>query len=357
MSRARKKNRHRHPPGTPPGTIAIDPQSPRPQLRVMAYGPSGFVERDITDLAELANLRAASAVLWLDVQGLGDAAIVEALGSVFGLHRLALEDVVNVHQRSKVEVYEGNVFVVVRQPEAERPLVTEQVSLFLGSDFVLSFQDRPGDCFDPVRARLRREGPIRSRGADYLLYALVDATVDSWFPVLERYGEALETAEDTILGSPRQRVIGEVHELRRDFLALRRAVWPLRDALGVLYRDSTPLISADTRVYLRDCYDHSVQIIDLLENSRELSAELTDLYLSMVSYRMNAVMKVLTIISTIFLPLSFIAGVYGMNFDTSISRWNMPELGWPFGYPLVLGLMAGIAVGFLLYFRRKGWLG
>jgi magnesium transporter len=325
-------------------------------VRFIAYGDEHLEEGELADLSALPVLRERFRVLWLDVQGLGNAALIESIGALFGLHRLALEDVVNVHQRAKVEVYDGNVFVVLRMPEGRQPLTTEQLALFVGPNFVVTFQEREGDCFDPVRARIRRGGPIRAYGPDYLMYAIIDATVDNWFPVLESYGEALEDLESAILVGPGRDTIQQIHRLRRDLLALRRAVWPLRDALGILYRESTPLVHAETRVYLRDCYDHSVQIIDLLENGRDLAAELTDLYLSMISNRMNEVMKVLTIISTIFLPLSFIAGVYGMNFDTGASRWNMPELLWPLGYPLALGMMLLTALAMLYFFWRRGWL-
>jgi magnesium transporter len=235
-------------------------------------------------------------------------------------------------------------------------LATEQLSLFLGQGFVVTFQERVGDCFDPVRARLRKGGPIRTRGPDYLTYALIDALVDSWFPVLEQHGERLEDLEDEILVHPARRTIARIHELRRDLMALRRAVWPLRDALGALCRDPTPLIAGETRTYLRDCYDHAVQIIDLLESGRELSADLTDAYLSNINNRMNEIMKVLAVIATIFLPLSFIASVYGMNFHTDKSPWNMPELAWRFGYPFALGLMVLTVIGMLFFFWRRGWL-
>ncbi len=352
----KRRRKRRLPPGTPPGILNIDPSAPRPQIRFIAYGDEHLEEGELQDLAAIPDLRARFKVVWLDVQGLGDGTLIESAGRLFGLHRLALEDVVNVHQRAKVELYEGNLFVVLRMPEGEQPLTTEQLSMFVGGSFVVTFQERVGDCFDPVRARLRRGGPIRSFGPDYLMYALIDATVDNWFPVLERYGEALEDLESEILARAGRDTIQQIHRLRRDMLGLRRAVWPLRDALGVLYRDTTPIVQAETRVYLRDCYDHAVQIIDLLENGRDLAAELTDLYLSMVSNRMNEVMKVLTIISTIFLPLSFIAGVYGMNFEPDASRWNMPELRWPFGYAFALGVMALTALAMVLYFWRKGWL-
>jgi magnesium transporter len=294
-------------------------------------------------------------VVWVDVAGLGDATVIEAIGNLFGLHRLALEDVVNVHQRAKVEPYDTNLFFVARMPDARTENPSEQISFFLGDRWVITFQERAGDDFGSVRARLRRGGRLRGMGSDYLLYALIDSCVDAWFPVIETFGERLEHLEDGILERSRRDTIDQIYGIRRELLELRRSVWPLRDALGALYRDPTVLISTDTRVYLRDCYDHAVQIIDLVENNREIAANLTDLYLSAASNRMNEVMKILTIISTIFLPLSFIAGVYGMNFDTG-KPLNMPELKWWFGYPFALGLMAATALGLLVFFRRKGWM-
>ncbi len=358
MSRRKRSKDHvtRLPPGTPPGTLNVRPDAGTPVLHAIGYGAEALEELQVTDLGALGALRERHAVTWLNVVGLGDATVIEAVGKLFGLHRLALEDVVNVHQRAKVDVYEGNVFFVTRCPEPGERLSTDQLGMFLGSNFVITFQERPGDAFDTVRQRLRRGGPIRSYGPDYLAYALIDAAVDSWFPVLERYGERLEDMEDAILTNPGRGVMREIHELRRDLLLLRRVVWPLRDALGVLYRDHNPLVREGTRVYLRDCYDHAVQIIDLLENGREIAAELTDVYLSNVSNRMNEIMKVLTIISTVFLPLSFIASLYGMNFHTDKSPWNMPELAWYFGYPFALGLMGAIVVVMMIYFWRKGWL-
>lgn len=349
-----------HPPGTPPGTLGIDPHAPKPVLTATAFGPDGVIEQTIQTIDELPELRKRFPILWLDVSGLGDAEVITGVGTLFGLHRLALEDVVHLHQRAKVEQYDQHFYIVVREPE---PRTTgadgwraEQISFFLGRDFVITFQETAGDSFDPVRNRLRRGGPIRSRGADYLAYALIDAAVDSWFPVLEDVGERIDTLEDKVLADQRKGLVAEIHQLRRELLAFRRAVWPLRDSLGMLYRDPSPLIKDETRIYLRDCYDHAVQIIDLVENYREMVGDLTDVYLTSVSNRMNEVMKVLTVISTIFLPLSFIAGVYGMNFDRGSSPLNMPELGWKFGYFFALFLMVATALGLLAYFWRRGWL-
>jgi len=350
--------RRRTPPGTTPGTVKTDPEAERPVIRVISFGPDDLKEEETEDLDALSGLVGKRPVTWVDVQGLGDAKTIRRLGEIFHLHPLALEDVVNTHQRAKVEDYDEHLFVVVRMLTEGEQLDTEQMSLFVGPNFVLTFQERAGDRLGPVRRRLRQgKGRIRQLGADYLAYALLDAVVDAYFPVLEQYGEALDALDAQISTRPSPDTVIQVHQMRSDLLLLRRAIWPFRDGIGELLRDSSPLISEETRFYLRDCYDHTLQIIDLVETCREMCSDLRDYYLSAVSNRMGEVMKVLTIMATIFIPLSFIAGVYGMNFDTHVSAWNMPELRWPLGYPLALGLMAAVAGAQLWYFWRRGWLG
>jgi magnesium transporter len=301
-------------------------------------------------------------VTWVDVQGLGDVETVRALGDRFDLHGLALEDVINVHQRPKVELYENHVFIVTRMvggPATDGGGAdTEQVAMFLGADFLLTFQERSGDCFEPVRERLRHAGGrIRAARADYLAYTLIDAVIDGYFPVLEGYGERVERLEDAVTARPDAALVAQIHALKRDLLTLRRAIWPQREMVNALIRDESSLVAEPTRLYLRDCYDHAIQLMDMIETYREIASGLVDLHLSSFSARLNEVMKVLTIIATIFIPLSFITGLYGMNFDPSASRWNMPELGWRYGYPFALGLMGVVAIGLLVYFRRKGWIG
>jgi magnesium transporter len=357
-SKLRRKRFHkRTPAGASPGTLIADPQAPRPRMNVIAYGPDGLVERAIEDPESLRPLLASDSIVWLNVDGLGDADTIVAVGKVFGLHRLALEDVINVTQRPKLEDYGDHTFLVARMIEWVDHLETDQLSLFLGRNFVVTFQEKAGDPFDPVRARIRGgKGIIRSRGPDYLAYALVDATIDEYFPVLEKCGERLETLEDRILVSPSPDDIPDVHEIKRDLLTLRRAVWPMRETLSLLLRETESLVEKETRFYLNDCYDHTVQIMDLVETYREIASSLVEMYLSSLSNRLNEVMKVLTMIATIFIPLTFIVGVYGMNFDT---RWpaNMPELRWKYGYVACLLFMVAVTIGLVLYFRRRGWLG
>jgi magnesium transporter len=361
VSPARKHRHHRRrtPPGSPPGTLVADPHSPHPTIRIFAYGPDDLVEQEVNDLQQVQDFLDKWPVLWVDVEGLGHVETIRELGEMFSLHRLALEDVLNVHQRPKVESYGDYHFIVTRMARLNEHVDTEQLTLFLGENFVLTFQEgQPGDCLDAIRQRIRQKrGRIRDAGLDYLAYALLDAVVDGYFPILEEYGERLETLEDEIVTHPSSNTVARIHEIRRDLLTLRRAMWPQREVFNALLREEMEMVTNETRLYLRDCYDHTTQIIDLVETYRELGADLTDVYLSSISNRTNEIMRVLTVIATIFIPLTFIAGVYGMNFNTSTSPWNMPELNWYWGYPFVFTLMTVIAVGQLAFFRRRGWLG
>jgi len=342
----------------PPGTLIEPEGAPEPVVSVVAYDQTRLVERTLRDPDELPALLREYQVVWVNVNGLGDAALMHQLGEIFGLHSLALEDVLNTRHRPKAEAYDDNLFVVTRMAQIRGDaLDVEQVSLFLGKRFVVSFQERPGDCFAPVRERIRKGGTrVRFMGADYLAYALIDAIVDAYFPVLEHYSERLNDAEDAVVADPENHTVEHIHALKRDFQVLRHGIWPFREALRDL-SDEMPFIREETKLFLRDCHDHVIQIVDILETFRERAAGLNDLYLSSLSNRMNEVMKVLTIIATIFIPLSFIAGVYGMNFNPQVSPLNMPELQWYLGYPFALGIMALVAVGLLYYFRRKGWIG
>jgi magnesium transporter len=339
-------------PGASPGTVAVRLDAKRPVVRVMAYGPDELLEHQVDDLERLPEYCAKSGVTWVNIDGLGDAATIERIGELFGLHALALEDVVNVHQRVKVEEYGDHLFIVARMVSFNGGLDTEQISMFLGENFMLTFQERSGDCLDPVRERLRRgRGRIRKGGADYLLYASLDAIVDAYFPVVDAYGERLEMLDDTISSQHAPRKMHDVHEIRSELMVIRRAIRPMRDALLALMPDPTEIVKEETHVYFRDCFDHVAQLMDLLDTYREMCSDLRDLHLSSISNRMNEIMKVLTIIATIFIPLSFIAGVYGMNFK------HMPELEWQLGYPLSIVLMFSVAGGLLTYFWRCGWIG
>jgi len=351
--------RRRTKPGAAPGSVTTDPTAHKTEIDVVAYGPDGFVEERGVTLGRVRELLGKWPVTWVNLEGLGDLEVLQQTAAMFELHPLVLEDVVNVHQRAKVEEYGDQLFVVARMTTLDKDgeLETEQLSIVLGRDFVLTFQERPpGDVLDPVRERIRGQRQICRDPADTLAYAMVDAVVDHYFPVLEAFGERLEDLEEEVVTCPDAISLAKIHRIKRDLLLLRRAVWPAREALSRLHRDVLPHIRDATRIYLRDSYDHSVQIMDLLESYREMAASLLDVYLSQTSNRLNEVMKVLTIFASIFIPLTFITGLYGMNFDTRVSPWNMPELEWVWGYPYALALMAATTVLTLGYFQRKGWL-
>lgn len=369
MSRNNRRNRrgkrglhrpteHRPPPGATPGTLAIDSDAPKPAIHVISYGEDDFVEQDIRDVSEIHKFLGERRVTWVNVDGLGDAETIRAVAAIFNLHPLALADVVNVHQRPKVEPYAAHLFCVTRMVQPQTGARSEQVSIFIGQNSILSFQERAGDVFDTIRDRIRHNrGRVRSMGPDYLAYLLLDAVIDGYFPVLDVYSDHIESLEEEVLAKSDRETATRIHNVKRDLLTLRRAIWPQREAMSTLLREDSNLISAETRLYLRDCYDHAVQIMDMVETYRELTSGLMDVYLSSVSHRMNEIMKVLTIIATIFIPLTFIVGIYGMNFNPEVSQWNMPELNSPWGYPAVMLFMLGIAIGMLGYFRHKGWLG
>ena len=344
------------PPGTSPGLVSYDPEASPSVVRAIGYGPDEIREIESLDIRDLDALRAEWRVVWIDVVGFGRGPELESLREALGLHILAIEDVVNVGQRAKVEAYENELFVIGRMASSENG-TTEQVSIFLGEGWLLTVQERAGDPFDPVRERLRQGAPrLRTRGADYLLYALLDAVVDSYFPVLDGIGDELEALEEQVFDAPTQNTAVEIHAIRRQLVGLRKSLNPHREALNTLLRDDHPLVAEDTHPFLRDVYDHALRSAELLDAYREMTGDLGATYMSAISNRMNEVMKVLTIIASIFIPLSFIAGLYGMNFDPSVSGWNMPELGWRFGYPFALGLMAAVGGGFLWYMWRRGWL-
>lgn len=358
--RSSKKTRRRKiNPGLPPGTLLVDPSAPKAAIRIMAYGPHGTEEVPIAQVQDIRHYMGKWPVTWIDVVGSADVQTVQELGELLGLHKLALEDVVNTHQRSKVEAYPGYYFIVARMVNfGDGSLEPEQLSMFLSERFVLTFQEKVGDCFDPIRERIRHgKGRIRTVGPDYLTYALLDAITDYYFPVLEVYGERLDALEEEVIHSPKEDSLPNIFRTKRDLLLLRRCLWPLREALSALLREETPLISPETRVFLRDCFDHAIQLQDLLETHREVASGLMEIHMSSLSNRMNEIMKVLTIFSALFIPMTFIAGVYGMNFNTELSPLNMPELNWFWGYPFALMLMVMVALGMFYYFYRKGWIG
>jgi magnesium transporter len=293
-------------------------------------------------------------VTWINIDGVHDSSVIEKLGRAFGLHPLIQEDIMTTSQRPKLDELETSIYVVSRMVELGedgKEIVTEQLSLVFGRNFVLSFQEKPGDMFDPVRDRIRHgKGRIRKLGPDYLAYALLDAVVDHYFVVLETVGERIECLEDELVADPRQETLHAIHALKREMLFFRKSVWPLREVVAALERAESALIQPSTNIFLRDVYDHVIQVIDNVETFRDMLSGMLETYLSSVSNRMNQVMKILTIISTIFIPLTFLVGVYGMNFE------HMPELKWKFGYFLVWGIMLTVGVGLVAFFKRKKWL-
>jgi magnesium transporter len=341
--------------GAPPGTLQVDPQAPRPVITVLAYGNDQVLEQKVEDLGTLPALRQVWPKIWLNIDGLGDQRVIENLGSMFNIHPLTLEDIVNVRQRPKVEEFEHYQFVVMRVIAADRPLSTVQMSLLVGDNFVLTFCEREDNYFGAVRERLTKKGPrIGQAGAEYLAYCLIDALVDCYFPILEDCGEQADSLQEEVLLRPTVDTAWRINDLKRDFIELRRAVWPLRDELNGLMR-SKRFQQGDTATYLRDTHDHAIMLIDILESGREINNGLMDLYLSSVSNRMNEVMKVLTIISTVFIPLTFITGLYGMNFNPEASPYNMPELNWYWGYPSALLSLLLTGIGISVFMWRLGW--
>jgi magnesium transporter len=352
-----KRFGHTLSPGARPGSIDIPLDAIPPIIRITCYGPDKLEDYPNCDLELAVKLRGRQPVMWVDIVGMDDADLFEKVGQLFGIHRLALEDVVTIPQRSKVEHYSDHLFVVAQSPRKEKKHTFEQVSFFLGKDFLISWRVSSSACFEPVRHRMKFTGrAMRELGADYLLYSLLDTMIDSYFPTLDKIGELVDRLDGELERGLSKGMISRLHGLRHDVRLMRRIVWPLREALGELGTRHEWIIGKETSVYLRDCHDHTVQILDTLDNHRDACSDLRDYYASEVNNRMNEIMKVLTIISTIFIPLSFVAGVYGMNFNSE-HPWNMPELNWRFGYVGIMLIMFVIAISQLLYFRWKGWLG
>lgn len=342
--------------GLPPGSLVHvgERKTEEPQIRLIAYDEQDFEEKDLQSFEEPFPLKPEPAVTWLNMDGIHQVDLIEKIGTHFHLHPLALEDVLNTDQRPKFDDYEDYICVILKMltyNEKDNQLKVEQVSLIVGQDFVISLQEIEGDVFDPVRERLRKaRGRIRKMGSDYLAYALVDAIVDNYFVVLEKIGEQIEDLEDELLSDPQPETSRKIHDLKRELIFLRKSVWPLREVMGRLEKGESALVKEQTKPFLRDVYDHTVHVIDTVETFRDMMSGMMDVYLTSVSYKLNETMKVLTIIATIFIPLTFIAGVYGMNFK------YMPELEWRAGYALAWLSMIAVGVSLLVYFRKKRWI-
>ena len=341
--------------GLEPGSLVHigEKKQSRACLSVIEFDEGTLVEKECTT-DELPQYATKKTTTWLNVDGIHEADVIEKIGAAFKLHPLVLEDVMNTNVRSKVEDYGESLFIVMKMlfwDEKEEKIFVEQFSMILGRGFLITFQEKDEDVFEPVRQRLRNgKGRLRKGGADYLAYALMDSVVDAYFVVLERFGDLVEDVEEEVHGVSTNRTLHDIHMLKREALYLRRAIWPVREVVGYLEKTDSALVAKGTKPYLRDVYDHIIQATEVIETFRDLLSSTLDAYLSTLSNKMNEVMKVLTIISTIFIPLTFVAGVYGMNFD------HMPELRWRWGYPVVLASMGMLALSLLMLFRRKKWI-
>ncbi len=342
--------------GLSPGTLVHigEKKTEEVNISMMDYDASQIQEKDAATVGECLPFKEKPTVTWINVSGIHDITVIEEFGKDFNIHPLLLEDIVHSDQRPKLEDYEDYLFLVLRMlryDEAKEELQSEQISLILGPNFVNSFQEREGDVFDPVRVRIKNaKGRIKKMGCDYLAYALIDSIVDNYFLVLEKYGEKIEILQEEVLSHPTPDTLQVIHETKRDMIFLRKSVWPLREAINALQRGESSLVTDDVSVYLRDVYDHTIQVIDTIETFRDMISGTLDVYLSSVSNKMNEVMKVLTIIATIFIPLTFIAGIYGMNFK------YMPELEWHWAYPVLWTVIIVLGVLMLISFKRKKWL-
>lgn len=406
LPRGKRKSASKHrfvkkrtPTGASPGHMAPEPGAPKPRIRVVSFGPEEMTSPAGIEPRDIRACVGKMPVTWVHCEGVGDSRTIEELGAAFGFHRLALADVVNAPQRPKGEDYDGVFFLILQLPhgvngaataapresaeatavsmpttspeetgsngrefsgmsQRSDPLEMAQMSLFLGAGYVVTIQNCPGDFFEPVRRRLEQpRTKIRTSGADYLAYALLDCVIDTYFPTLESYGDRLEALESEVISGSAKNLAVSLHDLKHDLYTIRRALWPTRDALLAFVRDESPLVTDATRLHVRDAVDHTHQLLDLVEAHHEFSSGLMTLHQAAMAQRANETMKVLTMLASVFIPLTFIVGIYGMNFDPDSSPWNMPELRWRYGYPIVMGFMAFVTFAMMIFFRRKGWLG
>ena len=342
--------------GLAPGTLVHigEKRTEKVKIAIIDYDESSFQEKEAKTVEECFPFKETPTVTWVNIDGVHNSEIIEKIGKQFDIHPLVLEDIVNTGQRPKMEDFEHYIFVVLKmlyQDKTDGEIVVEQISLLLGKNFVISFQEKEGDVFDAIRERIRNsKGRVRKMGADYLTYILMDSIIDNYFVILENLGGKIEGMEEELVTNPTPQTLQAIHSLKRDTIFLRKSVWPLRELVSGLERGESSLIQDITRIFLRDIYDHTIQVIDTIETFRDMVSGMLDIYLSSMSNRMNEVMKVLTIFAAIFIPLTFVAGIYGMNFK------YMPELEWHFGYFGALAIMASVAITMLLFFRRKKWL-
>lgn len=347
--------------GLPPGTpIYLGEQKiEKVKVTVIDYDKDNFSAYSPEVIEGCISLKESPTTSWINVDGLHDVPLIERICNCFGIHPLTIEDILHTTQRPKMDVYDNYIFMVVRMhtfDKETKEIVSEQVGFILNTRFLITFQEKTGDTFDSVRDRIKKsKGRIRKMGTDYLAYALIDSIVDNYFAVLENVGEEIEFLEDELVLNPVPETLHKIHALKREMILLRKSIWPLRELISSLQREELPQISDSISIYLKDLYDHTIQIVDTVETFRDMISGMLDIYLSSISNRMNEIMKVLTIFAAIFIPLTFIAGIYGMNFNTEKSPFNMPELSWYLGYPFALAVMGVVGIGMVFYFKRKGW--
>lgn len=353
ISKKRLEHKKKHKIGVPPGTLIYtgDQSTGNVKISIIEYDEKNFVEREISNIEECIAYIHSPTITWIKIVGIHQVDVVEKIGKTFNIHPLTLEDIVNTQQRPKFEDFNEYLVAIVRMIYYDQEITSEQLSIILARNVVISFQEKDGDLFESIRERLRQgKGRIRKCGADYLMYALIDTIVDNYFLILEKLSDNIEKLEEHLINEPTIECLHELHNLKSEMLHLRKTVWPMRDLISSLQRSETKLIHENTDIYLRDVYDHTVRVIDTVETYRDILAGMLDIYLSSNSNKMNEVMKVLTMISTIFIPVTFIVGVYGMNFD------HMPELRNEWSYPAVWIIMVSIMISLLFYFKRKKWL-
>lgn len=342
--------------GLPPGALIHigEKKVELAKISILDYDEIQFEEKEAKTIEECFPFKDKPTTTWINIDGLHQVDIIEKIGKKFNFHPLLLEDILNTEQRPKIEVFEDHIYIVLKMlyyDDRTNEISSEQISIIFGQNFVISFQEKEGDIFDPMRERIRTgKGRIRKMGADYLAYSLMDAIVDNYFIILEKIGDDIEEVEESMITNPKPETLHAIHRLKRKMISLRKSVWPLREVVSYLERSESSLIQNPTRIYLKDVYDHAIQVIDTVETYRDVLSGMLDVYLSSISNKMNEIMKVLTIIATIFIPLTFIAGVYGMNFE------YMPELKWKWGYPAIWSVMLIVGISMLFYFGKKKWL-
>ena len=348
--------------GLVPGSLVYvgDEPKTKPKITIIDYGQEHFQEKEAKNVEDCFPFKEFPTVTWINIDGIHDTGIISRIGNHFEIHHLIQEDIVNTAQRPKIEEFDKFIFVVLKMlyyNKDENEIQAEQVSLILASNCVISFQEKEGDVFNALRERIRNgKGRIRKSGPDYLAYSLLDSIVDSYFLILEKLGEKIESMEDELIADPTPKKLQVIQNLKSDMIFLRKSIWPLREIISALQRTESDLINKSTAIYMKDLYDHTIQVIDTIESLRDMVSGMLDIYMSSISNRMNEVMKTLTIIATIFIPITFVAGIYGMNFNPETSLLNMPELNWKFGYIFVWVIIGLMALSMIVYFKRKKWL-